>query len=89
MIEWLEGSQGCLSEYAGDGVVGMVFEARGVSISGPRDAAHGNGNVTYTYSGRLKLDLALVGRYLKFVSVMHGFFSRIGHKLLKGLVSPY
>ena len=70
MIEWLEGSQGCLSEYADDGVVGMVFEARGVSISGPRDAAHGNGNVTYTYSRRLKLDLALVERHLKFVGIM-------------------
>ena len=70
MIGWLEGSQGCLSEYADDGVVGMVFEARGVSISGPRDAAHGNGNVTYTYSRRLKLDLALVERYPKFVGII-------------------
>lgn len=70
MIGWLEGSQGCLSEYADDGVVGMVFEARGVSISGPRDAAHGNGNVTYTYSRRLKLDLALVERYPKVVGIM-------------------
>lgn len=59
-----------MSEYADDGVVGVVFEARGVSISGPRDAAHGNGNVTYTYSRRLKLDLALVERYPKFVGIM-------------------
>lgn len=81
MIEWLEGSQGCLSEYADDGVVGMVFEARGVSISGPRDAAHGNGNVTYTYSRRLKIDLALVGRHFKFVGIKVLFCQRIGHKL--------
>ena len=81
MIGWLEGSQGCLSEYADDGVVGMVFEARGVSISGPRDAAHGNGNVTYTYSRRLKIDLALVGRHFKFVGIKVLFCQRIGHKL--------
>jgi hypothetical protein len=46
--ESLGGSEGCLSEYAGDRVVGMVLEARGVSIAA---FERGAWNDTYTSKG--------------------------------------